>query len=162
LKFTSTQGVVVHDTLTIGELAARSGVAPSALRYYERMGLIHASRTGGNQRRYERADLRRVAFIRIAQQVGVSLDEIREALASLPENRTPTKADWSRLSARWRGRLDEKITLLERLRDQLNGCIGCGCLSLQRCNLINRGDWQATTGQGPRVLLASPVQQPGR
>jgi MerR family redox-sensitive transcriptional activator SoxR len=147
----------VHDTLTIGGLAARSGVAPSALRYYERMGLIHASRTGGNQRRYDRAELRRVAFIRIAQQVGVSLDEIREALASLPENRTPTKADWSRLSARWRKRLEEKILLMERLRDQLTGCIGCGCLSLQRCKLINREDWLADTGPGPRVLLAPPV-----
>jgi MerR family redox-sensitive transcriptional activator SoxR len=147
----------VHDTLTIGDLAARSGVAPSALRYYERMGLIHASRTGGNQRRYDRAELRRVAFIRIAQQVGVSLDEIREALASLPENRTPTKADWSRLSARWRKRLEEKILLMERLRDQLTGCIGCGCLSLQRCKLINREDWLADTGPGPRVLLAPPV-----
>jgi MerR family redox-sensitive transcriptional activator SoxR len=146
----------VHDTLTIGDLAARSGVAQSALRYYERMGLIHASRTSGNQRRYERAELRRVAFIRIAQQVGVSLEEIRTALASLPENRTPTRADWSRLSARWRKRLDDRILLMERLRDQLAGCIGCGCLSLQKCTLVNRGDWLATTGQGPRVLLAPP------
>jgi MerR family redox-sensitive transcriptional activator SoxR len=149
------------DTLTIGELAARSGLAPSALRYYERMGLIHAARTGGNQRRYARADLRRVAFIRIAQQVGVSLEEIRAALASLPENRTPTKADWSRLSARWRGRLDEKIVLLERLRDQLSGCIGCGCLSLERCQLVNPGDRLAATGPGPRVLLA-PIESPPR
>jgi MerR family redox-sensitive transcriptional activator SoxR len=147
----------VHDTLTIGDLAARSGVAPSALRYYERMGLIHASRTGGNQRRYERAELRRVAFIRIAQQVGVSLDEIREALASLPENRTPTKADWSRLSAHWRRRLQEKITLMERLRDQLTGCIGCGCLSLQRCKLVNPDDRLARAGEGPRILLAPPL-----
>jgi MerR family redox-sensitive transcriptional activator SoxR len=154
LKFTSTQGEALHDTLTIGDLAARSGVAPSALRYYERMGLIHATRTGGNQRRYERAELRRVAFIRIAQQVGVSLEEIRDALASLPENRTPTKADWSRLSAHWRKRLDDRITLMERLRDQLNGCIGCGCLSLKRCNLINPGDRLGSTGQGPRTLLA--------
>ena len=146
----------MHDTLTIGDLAARSGVAPSALRYYERMGLIHSTRTGGNQRRYERAELRRVAFIRIAQQVGVSLEEIRAALASLPENRTPTKADWSRLSAHWRGRLEERITLMERLRDQLTGCIGCGCLSLKRCTLINPGDWMHTTGQGPRTLLAPP------
>jgi MerR family redox-sensitive transcriptional activator SoxR len=147
----------VHDTLTIGDLAVRSGVAPSALRYYERIGLIHASRTGGNQRRYERAELRRVAFIRIAQQVGVSLDEIREALASLPENRTPTKADWSRLSAHWRRRLQEKITLMERLRDQLTGCIGCGCLSLQRCKLVNPDDRLAKTGEGPRILLGPPL-----
>ena len=141
------------DTLTIGDLAARSGVAPSALRYYERVGLIHSTRTGGNQRRYERAELRRVAFIRIAQQVGVSLEEIREALASLPENRTPSRADWSRLSARWRKRLDDRIALMQRLRDQLAGCIGCGCLSLQRCKLINPGDRLGEAGPGPRALL---------
>lgn len=147
------------DTLTIGELAARSGLAQSALRYYERLGLIHAARTSGNQRRYARADLRRVAFVRIAQQVGVSLEEIRAALAELPDNRTPTKADWSRLSARWRGRLDERIGLLERLRDQLTGCIGCGCLSLERCKLVNPADRLAAAGPGPRNLLA-PIEPP--
>jgi MerR family transcriptional regulator, redox-sensitive transcriptional activator SoxR len=141
------------ETLAIGDFAARSGVAPSALRYYEKEGLIRSTRTGGNQRRYQRSELRRVAFIRIAQQVGVSLDEIREALESLPENRTPTKADWLRLSARWRRRLEERITLMERLRDQLTGCIGCGCLSMQRCKLINPDDRLAVTGAGPRVLL---------
>jgi MerR family redox-sensitive transcriptional activator SoxR len=142
------------ETLTIGDFAVRSGVAPSALRYYEKEGLIRSTRTSGNQRRYQRSELRRVAFIRIAQQVGVSLDEIREALASLPENRTPTKADWSRLSARWRRRLDERIALMERLRDQLTGCIGCGCLSLQRCRLANPSDRLAESGPGPRTLLA--------
>jgi len=141
------------ETLTIGDFAARSGVAPSALRYYEREGLIRSARTAGNQRRYQRSELRRVAFIRIAQQVGVSLDEIRDALAALPENRTPTKADWSRLSARWRRRLEERITLLEKLRDQLTGCIGCGCLSMQRCRLINPQDRLAGSGNGPRKLL---------
>ncbi|MEU4155844.1 redox-sensitive transcriptional activator SoxR [Actinoplanes sp. NPDC026670] len=141
------------ETLTIGELSARSGVAPSALRFYEREGLIHASRTSGNQRRYDRAELRRVSFIKIAQQVGVSLDEVREALDSLPENRTPTKADWSRLSARWRYRLQERITVLERLRDELSGCIGCGCLSLQRCKLANPGDRLAAGGTGPQRIL---------
>jgi MerR family redox-sensitive transcriptional activator SoxR len=120
---------------------------------YERLGLIRAVRTGGNQRRYERAELRRVAFIRISQQVGVSLEEIREALASLPESRTPTRADWARLSAHWRGRLDERITFLERLRDELTGCIGCGCLSLQRCRLYNPEDQLAAEGAGPRLLL---------
>jgi MerR family redox-sensitive transcriptional activator SoxR len=144
------------ETLTIGELSARSGVAPSALRFYEREGLIHASRTTGNQRRYDRAELRRVAFIKIAQQVGVSLDEIREALASLPENRTPTRADWSRLSARWRSRLQERIGVLERLRDQLSGCIGCGCLSLQRCKLVNPSDRLAAVGTGPQRILNPP------
>ncbi|MDP9814812.1 redox-sensitive transcriptional activator SoxR [Spirilliplanes yamanashiensis] len=142
------------DTLTIGELAARSGVAPSALRYYERLGLIHATRTTGNQRRYRRTELRRVSFIRIAQQVGVSLEEIRDALASLPEGRTPNRADWARLSERWRARLDDRIALLEKLRDELTGCIGCGCLSMQTCKLYNPGDRLAAEGPGPRVLLA--------
>jgi MerR family redox-sensitive transcriptional activator SoxR len=141
------------ELLTIGDFAARSGVAPSALRYYEKEGLIRSTRTGGNQRRYSRSELRRVAFIKIAQQVGVSLDEIRDALAALPENRTPTKADWSRLSARWRKRLEERIALMERLRDRLNGCIGCGCLSLRRCTLINPQDRLALEGPGPRKLL---------
>jgi MerR family transcriptional regulator, redox-sensitive transcriptional activator SoxR len=140
--------------LSIGELAARSGVASSALRYYERLGLIRAQRTGGNQRRYEQNQLRRVAFIRIAAQVGLSLDEIRDALESLPESRTPTRADWERLSRRWRGRLDEQIALLERLRDQLTGCIGCGCLSLRSCALYNPADRLAAEGTGPRRLLA--------
>lgn len=144
------------ETLTIGDFAVRSGVAPSALRYYERQGLIRSSRTGGNQRRYDRSELRRVAFIKIAQQVGVSLDEIRDALASLPENRTPTKADWSRLSAHWRRKLDDRILLMERLRDQLTGCIGCGCLSMQRCNLINPSDQLATRGAGPQMILNPP------
>jgi MerR family redox-sensitive transcriptional activator SoxR len=142
------------ELLTIGDFAVRSGVAQSALRFYEKEGLIRSTRTSGNQRRYHRSELRRVAFIKIAQQVGVSLDEIREALAALPENRTPTKADWSRLSARWRKRLDDRIALMERLRDQLTGCIGCGCLSLQRCRLINPEDRLAATGAGPRTLLA--------
>jgi MerR family redox-sensitive transcriptional activator SoxR len=144
------------ETLSIGDFAVRSGVAPSALRYYEKQGLIRSARTGGNQRRYDRAELRRVAFIKIAQQVGVSLDEIRRALDALPENRTPTKADWTRLSARWRGRLEERIAVMERLRDQLTGCIGCGCLSLQRCTLINPGDRLAERGAGPRMILDPP------
>jgi MerR family transcriptional regulator, redox-sensitive transcriptional activator SoxR len=148
---------VVQDSLTIGELSARSGVAPSALRYYERLGLIRASRTGGNQRRYERAELRRVAFIRIAQQVGVSLEEIRTALADLPDSRTPTRADWERLSRHWQFRLEEQIGLLERLRDNLAGCIGCGCLSLKRCRLYNADDELAALGSGPRRLLTGPA-----
>ena len=128
------------DLLTIGDFAARSGVAPSALRYYEKEGLIRSTRTGGNQRRYQRSELRRVAFIRIAQQVGVSLDEIREALAALPENRTPDQGGLVPALGALAARLDERITLMERLRDQLTGCIGCGCLSLQRCKLINPED----------------------
>lgn len=144
--------------LTIGELAARSGVATSALRYYERLGLIRSTRTGGNQRRYQRAELRRVAFIRIAAQVGVPLEEIGAALAELPDSRTPTKADWARLSRHWRGRLDEQIRMLERLRDKLAGCIGCGCLSLQRCTLSNPADRLAATGAGPHYLLRDGEQ----
>ncbi len=141
------------DILTIGELAARSGVAASALRYYDRLGLLCSVRSHGNQRRFPRSELRRVAFIRIAQRVGLSLDEISSALAMLPENRTPTRADWARLSRAWRGRLDEQIRLMERLRDKLAGCIGCGCLSLKRCQLSNPHDELADNGPGPRYLL---------
>lgn len=138
--------------LTIGEMSARSGVAPSALRFYEQQGLIRSTRTGGNQRRYERTELRRVAFIRIAQQVGVSLERIKEALSELPDGRTPTKADWEKLSRRWRSELDQRIALLERLRDNLTGCIGCGCLSLKSCRLYNPDDALAAEGSGPRKL----------
>jgi MerR family redox-sensitive transcriptional activator SoxR len=143
----------MQDLLTIGELSARSGVAASALRYYERLGLIHAVRTSGNQRRYQRTELRRVAFIRIAAQVGVPLDEIGAALRELPDSRTPTKADWAQLSRAWRQRLDDQIALLERLRDTLTGCIGCGCLSLKSCQLYNREDRLAGAGTGPVRLL---------
>jgi MerR family redox-sensitive transcriptional activator SoxR len=143
----------MQDLLTIGELSARSGVAPSALRYYERLGLIGSTRTGGNQRRYQRATLRRVAFIRVSAQVGVPLEEIGTALASLPSGRTPNRADWARLSRAWRSRLDDQIALMERLRDQLDGCIGCGCLSLRSCGLYNRADELAPKGPGPVRLL---------
>lgn len=141
------------ELLTIGELAARSGVAASALRFYEARGLIESTRSGGNQRRYPRAQLRRVAFIRIAQRVGLSLDEIAAALSTLPGGRTPTRADWARLSAAWQDRLNEQIGLLERLRDRLTSCIGCGCLSLQRCKISNPEDALAEEGAGPRYLL---------
>jgi len=144
---------VLPDRLSIGDLAARSGVAPSALRFYESEGLISAERTSGNQRRYARSTLRRIAFVRAAQKVGLSLDEIREALATLPEGRTPTRADWAQLSRRWQDLLSERIAELERLRDDLTGCIGCGCLSLQRCRLYNPGDRAATYGPGARYLL---------
>jgi len=143
----------MHDSLTIGEVSARSGVPTSALRFYEARGLVRAGRTTGNQRRYDRAELRRVAFIRIAQRVGLSLDDIASALATLPGSRTPTKADWARLSAAWRARLDEQIGMLERLRDRLTGCIGCGCLSLQRCRISNPDDQRAADGPGPAYLL---------
>ena len=146
----------MHDEnlgLTIGEVAARTGVATSALRYYEREGLLQSERSEGGQRRYHRDVLRRVAFVRVAQRVGLSLEEIRAALASLPQERTPTRADWERLSRSWRPRLDEQIALLERLRDDLSSCIGCGCLSLRACSLFNRGDVAAARGSGPRYLL---------
>jgi len=138
--------------LTIGELSARSGVATSALRYYEEQGLIESQRTSGNQRRYRRPTLRRVAFIRSAQRVGLSLEEIAEALATLPEGRTPTKSDWSRLSRDWRPRLDAQIERLERLRAKLDGCIGCGCLSLRTCSLNNPDDEVAPRGPGAVYL----------
>ena len=139
--------------LTIGGLSKRTGVATSALRFYEAEGLIRATRTEGGQRRYARDILRRVSFIRIAQQVGLSLEEIRAALSSLPENRTPNKRDWERLSTSWRPRIDAQIALLERLRDRLHGCIGCGCLSLRVCQLANPSDEAAGHGPGPRWLL---------
>ena len=146
--------------LTIGELSARSGVAPSALRYYERLGMIQSRRTSGNQRRYEQSQLRRVAFIRIAAQVGLSLEEIRQALDSLPNRLTPTRSDWERLSRSWRARLDEQITLLQRLRDNLTSCIGCGCLSLKDCGLYNPEDMLAAQGPGPRRLLSGIQKAP--
>jgi len=134
--------------LTIGQLARRSGVAQSAIRFYETRNLIHSLRTTGNQRRYEQHMLRRLAFVRAGQQVGLSLEEIGAALATLPDGRTPTKADWARLSRTWQARLDEQIARIERLRDQLTSCIGCGCLSLRSCALYNPGDVLAAQGPG--------------
>jgi MerR family redox-sensitive transcriptional activator SoxR len=146
----------VHSTdhLTVSDVAARSGYTPSALRFYEREGLIHATRTTGNQRRYERSVLRRLAFIRAARNVGLTLDEVAAALATLPDSRTPTRADWTRLSRTWRHRLDDQITALEKLRDGLDSCIGCGCLSLKRCAMSNPGDIARGDGPGARYLPA--------
>ena len=142
-----------HDLISIGQLSERAGVAASALRFYEDMGLIEcATRTDGNRRRYTRDTLRRVAFIRSAQRVGLSLDEIKQAFDTLPDGRTPTPADWTELSTRWRRRLDERIDLLEALRDRLDSCIGCGCLSLDRCALYNPDDVAHRLGHGPRYL----------
>lgn len=145
--------------ITIGQLAHRAGVATSALRFYESEGLIHSRRTAGNQRRYARATLRRVAFIRSAQRVGLSLEEIRDALRTLPEQRTPTKADWARLSRSWRPRLDDQIERLEQLRDSLDSCIGCGCLSLRTCALYNPEDVLAE--QGPGAVRLEPRTKQG-
>lgn len=141
-----------HD-LAPGEVARRAGVAVSALHFYEREGLITSVRTVGNQRRYHRDVLRRIAFVRVSQGVGISLADIRAALATLPEGRTPTKADWSRLSRSWRATLDERISRLEKLRDTLDDCIGCGCLSMQSCRLANPGDTLSEYGDGPVRLL---------
>lgn len=139
--------------LTIGEVASRSGVRTSALRYYEERGLISSERTTGGQRRYARETLRRVAVIRAAQVLGLSLEEIRTALSELPRARTPDEHDWERLSQIWRGTLDTRITELEALRDRLAGCIGCGCLSLERCALFNPGDRAASSGSGAQYLF---------
>jgi MerR family redox-sensitive transcriptional activator SoxR len=141
--------------LTPGELSARSGVAISALHFYEREGLIDSRRTTGNQRRYSRDSLRRVAFIRTSQRVGVPLSEIRGALATLPAGRTPTKRDWARLSRRWRVDLDHRIAQLQKLRDTLDECIGCGCLSLKSCALNNTEDHLAEEGSGARILTVA-------
>lgn len=141
------------DHLSIGELAQRSGVATSALRFYETKDLIRSQRTDGNQRRYPRATLRRVALIRAGQEVGLTLGEIAAALENLPHDSTPSKADWARLSQGWRGRLDRQIQDLQALRDELTDCIGCGCLSLKSCALFNPSDAIAERGSGPRYLL---------
>lgn len=144
---------MAYEDLSIGELAERAGVATSALRFYEAEGLIHARRTASGHRRFARDTLRRVAFVRVAQRVGLSLQEIREALATLPDHRTPTERDWQRLATSWTPRLEEQIRVLERLRDRLVGCIGCGCLSMKACALVNPGDEAAAQGTGPRYVL---------
>ena len=141
--------------ITIGVLAQRAGIPASALRYYEDQGLIRGSRSAGNQRRYPKEVLRRVAFIRIAQSVGLSLEQIRAALATLPEQRTPTVADWARLSRQWQPLIQDRIDALTRMRDQLSACIGCGCLSLKTCRLYNPDDAAARLGTGPRYLLGN-------
>jgi MerR family transcriptional regulator, redox-sensitive transcriptional activator SoxR len=146
----------VSELLTIGEVSSRSGVAASALRYYEERGLIGSERAGSGHRRYRRPVLRRIAFIVFAQRIGLTLDEIGDELAKLPPNRAPTRRDWSRLSRGWSSRIDERIDELERLRAGLTECIGCGCLSLDRCALSNPGDRAATLGPGPRYWIGDP------
>jgi MerR family redox-sensitive transcriptional activator SoxR len=149
----------VTDLMTVTDVATRSGFAPSALRFYEAQGLISATRSSGGRRRYQRNVLRRLAFIRAARTIGLSLEEVAAALAELPDARTPTRADWTRLSRNWRARLDEQIAALERLRDGLDTCIGCGCLSLRRCIMSNPGDVVAARGPGARLLPAR-LRQP--
>lgn len=150
-----------HDLMSVGDVSRRSGFAASALRFYEAEGLIHAQRSAGGRRLFERSTLRRLAFIRAASNVGLTLGEIRDELARLPDNRTPTKADWTRISRHWRGRLDEQIAALERLRDGLDGCIGCGCLSLQRCSIYNPGDVLAGSDNAPGAARLPAVLRRG-
>ncbi len=143
--------------LSIGELARRTGLSVSAIRFYEARGLLTAIRTSGNQRRFPRADIRRLSFALIAQQLGLTLAEISAELATLPQGRAPTQADWQAISVHIRGALQRRIGMLERTRDRLDGCIGCGCLSLDRCALYNPGDRAASAGAGPRFLLGDPM-----
>jgi MerR family redox-sensitive transcriptional activator SoxR len=146
--------------LSIGELARRTGLSVSAIRFYEERGLLIAVRTRGNQRRFRRADIRRLSFAQIAQRLGLSLAEIEAELATLPQGRAPTRADWQAISRRIRGRLQDRIDLLLRTRERLDGCIGCGCLSLRRCALFNPEDRAARAGPGPRFLLGDRPQSP--
>ena len=150
----------VDDLLGIGEVAARAGVSVPTVRYYEERGLLTSVRDGGNRRRYPRSVLRRLAVVAAAQRIGLSLEEIGSALAALPEGRTPTRADWTRLSASWRTRVDDRIAELERLREDLDGCIGCGCLSLRRCALYNPGDEARAEGPGSRWVRTAAARGP--
>jgi len=154
---TKSEKIKALEGLSVGEVAERSGVAISTLHFYEAEGLIESWRNGGNHRRYSRDVLRRIAVIRVAQRAGVPLKEIAEALKTLPQKRTPNAKDWARLSAGWRGELDARIETLTRLRDELSGCIGCGCLSLKACPLRNPGDALAAGGSGP-LLFSSPSE----
>lgn len=149
--------MAVSEGLSIGALAKRTGLAVSAIRYYETRGLITPWRNAGGQRRYQRADLRRLSFVMIAQQLGLTLPEIREVMAGLPGNRTPTREDWTRISQGLRHRLDQKIATLQKLRDNLDGCIGCGCLSLPTCALYNPEDRLGRDGTGPRNVIAAEI-----
>jgi MerR family redox-sensitive transcriptional activator SoxR len=139
--------------ITIGQLAQRTGVAVSAIRYYEEQGLLHSLRTSGNQRRFLRSDIRRVSFVLIAQKLGLALAEIETQLAALPQGRAPTLRDWQQISRRMRFEIDQRINLLSRTRNQLDQCIGCGCLSLDKCQLYNKNDRQGANGSGPRAIL---------
>ncbi|HEX7046124.1 MAG TPA: redox-sensitive transcriptional activator SoxR [Gammaproteobacteria bacterium] len=143
----------MNEEITIGELSERSGVATSALRYYEERGLIRALRTSSGHRRYPRHVIRRVTFVVFAQRVGLTLEDIGAELAKLPENRAPRRDDWAKLSSNWRKRIDARIAELERLKEGLTECIGCGCLSMQRCRLVNPDDRAARSGPGPRFWM---------
>jgi len=147
------------EAVTIGQLAARVGVSVSAIRFYEERGLLRSSRNAGGQRRFRRSDIRRVSFVLIAQRTGLTLQEIAQCLQQLPDARTPTPSDWQRISRGLRATLDERISMLTRMRDRLDGCIGCGCLSLKTCAIYNAGDHAALDGPGPRYLLGPMRKQ---
>ncbi|KMK66687.1 redox-sensitive transcriptional activator SoxR [Puniceibacterium sp. IMCC21224] len=147
--------------LSIGEVAQRTGLAVSAIRYYEDMGLVHPDRTAGGRRTFARSDIRRLSFVMISQRLGFSIAEIREAMSHLPEGRTPTRSDWTRLSRGFRHHLDARIQGLTELRDRLDGCIGCGCLSLRQCKLYNQGDIAGGKGAGPRYVLGDAPADEG-
>lgn len=147
-----------NQALSIGDLAERTGLAVSAIRFYETKGLVAPARNTGGQRRYLRSDIRRLSFVQIAQQLGFSIEDIRSALASLPAGRTPTQKDWERISRGFRGQLDERIARLTRLRDYLDGCIGCGCLSMKKCALVNPADGLKKFGAGPRSVLGDRLK----
>lgn len=149
------------DLLTIGQLAGRTGLSVSAIRFYEARGLVSPIRTSGNQRRFLRSDIRRLSFALIAQRLGLTVAEIQAELATLPHGRAPTQRDWTRISERIRGRLNQSIEMLTRARDQLDGCIGCGCLSLDRCALFNPADRASRAGPGPRFLLGNRAAEFG-
>ena len=140
--------------LSIGDLARRTGLSVSAIRFYEKKGLITPDRNAGNQRRYEGSDIRRLSFVLIAQQIGLSIEQIKNVMASLPAGRTPTKADWTKIRRRFRETLDQRIAMMQRMRDNLDGCIGCGCLSLKVCGLYNPDDKAERLGVGPRYILS--------
>jgi MerR family redox-sensitive transcriptional activator SoxR len=146
------------EPLSIGDLARRTGLAVSAIRFYETKGLVSSIRSPGGQRRFLRSDIRRLSFVLIAQQLGFSIREIRSALATLPVNRAPTQKDWERISRDFRGQLDQRISRMIRLRDYLDGCIGCGCLSLKKCQLYNPGDRMKKFGPGPRIVMGDPFK----
>lgn len=148
----------IETTLSIGEVAKRTGTAVSAIRYYDDEGLIRSERNNAGQRRFLRSEIRRVSFILIAQELGFSLNQIRTQLDQLPDKRTPTKRDWGKMSKHFRGVLDQRITQLEELRDKLDGCIGCGCLSLDACRLYNKDDRAAQKGDGPRYLMGDVAE----
>jgi len=151
--------MVTSVNISIGQLSERTGLSVSAIRYYETQGLVSSERSAGGQRRFLRSDIRRLSFVQIAQQVGFTIEQIREQLSSLPDGRTPTKSDWSRMSKSFRSLLDEKINALIQMRERLDGCIGCGCLSLAKCKLYNADDKAFRKGAGPRYLMGDePVR----